>query len=130
MSKSQCVIFSHSLNSVIAIKVYPAAHAGKPGVVLNFSISLPIQALLIPPAKYLPNPSADLYSQIQQTGPSLQQAPLGGLYPSLPAPTSLKSRAAREDQSHRSDESVLYNLAPGPSHPGVLIVPGMFWVLP
>lgn len=50
--------------------------------------------------------------------------------PPLPAPTSLQSRAAREDQSHRSDVSVLYNLAPGPSHPGVLIVPGMFWVLP
>ena len=42
MSKSKCVIFSHSLNSVIAIKVYPLAHAGKPGVVLNFSISLPM----------------------------------------------------------------------------------------
>lgn len=63
MSKSKCLIFPHSLNAVTAIKVYPAVHAGKPGVVLNFAISLPIQALLIPVPKYLPNPSAAVYSQ-------------------------------------------------------------------
>lgn len=80
LSKSKCMISTpHSLNSVIATKVYPAAHARKPRVVLNLSISLPIQALSIPPPKHLPTPSAALYSQDQQPGPSHQHVPRGAL---------------------------------------------------
>lgn len=84
LSKSKCMISTpHSLNSVIATKVYPAAHARKPRVVLNFSISLPIQALSIPPPKYLPNPSAALYSQNQRPGPSHRHVPRGALVSTL-----------------------------------------------
>lgn len=102
MLESKCIIFSHSAT---ATKVYPAAPTGKPRAILDLSIFLHIQALLlIPSLKYLSH--LLLCSQNHQPGLSPQHAPGMPLFPPLPAPTLLKSifqSSQKDPQKQRSD---------------------------
>lgn len=123
--------------SALAARRHPAARAQNPSVILGLSVPLRVQALLVPPPKYWPNPPASLHSQNRQPGTGHRRV-LGA--PWLP-PSQLLARshpfpraAGRTLEAHRSERVLPFRTrlgaqAPAPS-PCVLVEPEMSRILP
>lgn len=110
----------------------PSGSGQKNPAILDSSIFLPTQALSIPPSKTLPSPSASLSSQNHLPGPSHDCIPQGALVPTLPAPILLTSipQSSQRGLSHRSDGVLPFKIWLWDPHTQVLVMLGMFWILP